>query len=693
MTLAADPIELELFRNRLESIAEDAATTVGRTAISPVVVESNDYSATILDAQGNLIIGGGHVAMHFGAAIRAVRATIDKYGDRIAPGDVFLANDPHDGGGLHPQDVFIERPLYLEGQLVGWVAMSAHMIDMGGLAPGSFAPAATECYQEAFRIPPVRVITGGEDLAEVWDLLRTNVRMSDIVEMDMRALVAGTHVAQEKLTEVGESYGAAGFVENLHQLHDLTEREMRRRIASLADGRYRLTGWTEWEQELYRVPCALIVDGERLIFDFDGASDQAPHFFNSKPYIVLSCLMAHLAWTLARDLPFTGGLFAPMEVRCPEGTIVNARPPAAIAASHMHVAQIASAVALQCVRLALAASPDYEGERHLAATNANGLMGASTWSGLDRDGRPSSWLIMEGNWPGGPARISRDGHDQCMYPAGAARGTIGADIEVMESTYPILVHERRLRRGVNGAGEHRSGAGCEMSFSPYGTSGGMSGQMLGMRRYLPQEGMAGGRPGATTEFVITRRDGTREPVSITAAGVPLEEGDVFEFRCASGGGAGDPLFRPLDAVDDDVRAGRLEVDDARTAYGAEVGDPAATEARRAQLLADRLAAASPAARPVDPSVAVPDVPAVPLYHGVVRRGTVAVAEGSGAVLAVAPDHWTDGCPVLVEHMPGDGPAREIRTYLDPLSGRALYVEAAPAGEPRTFEMSPATWTR
>jgi N-methylhydantoinase B len=691
MTLAADPIELELFRNRLESIAEDAATTVGRTAISPVVVESNDYSATILDADGNLIIGGGHVAMHFGAAIRAVGATIAKYGDRIAPGDVFLANDPHNGGGLHPQDVFIERPLYLDDELVGWVAMSAHMIDMGGLAPGSFAPAATECYQEAFRIPPVRVIAGGEDIAEVWDLLRTNVRMSDIVEMDMRALVAGTHVAQEKLAEVGASYGATGFVEHLHQLHDLTERAMRRRIASLADGRYRVTGWTEWEQELYRVPCTLTIAGEELVFDFDGASPQAPHFFNSKPYIVLSCLMAHLSWTLARDLPFTGGLFAPMEVRCPEGTIVNAEPPAAIAASHMHVAQIASAVALQCVRLAIAASPDYEGDRHLAATNANGLMGASTWSGLDRDGRPSSWLTMEGNWPGGPARLQHDGHDQCMYPAGAARGTIGADIEVLESTYPILVHERRLRRGVNGAGEHRSGAGCAMSFSPYGTVDGMSGQMLGMRRFLPQEGMAGGRPGATTAFWITRRDGSREPVSITAAGVPLAEGEVFEFQCASGGGAGDPLFRPLAAVEADVRAGRLDAGDALAAYAAVVGDPAATEALRATRLAERLAAARPAAHPAPPvpATAVTDAPPVPLYHGVVRRGTVAVAEESGAVLTEAPHHWTDGCPVLVETVAGDGPAHEIRSYLDPVTGRALYVEAAPAGEPRTFEMSPA----
>jgi N-methylhydantoinase B len=399
---------------------------------------------------------------------------------------------------------------------------------------------------------------------------------------------------------------------------------------------------------------------------------------------------------LARDLPFTGGLFAPIEMRCPEGTIVNAKPPAAIAASHMHVGQIASAVALQCVRLAVAASPDFEGDRHLAATNANGLMGASTWSGTDRDGRPSSWLTMEGNWPGGPARLGRDGHDQCMYPAGPARGTIGADVEVLESVYPILVHERRLRRGVNGAGEHRSGAGCDMRFSPYGTGDGvMSGQMLGMRRFLPQEGMAGGRPGATTEFWITRRDGTRDAVSITAAGVPLAEGEVFEFRCASGGGAGDPLFRPLAAVEADVRAGRLSAEEARTAYGAVVGDPSATEALRASRLRDRLAAADPPLRPVAPGTGLRDLASaapVPLYHGVVQRGTVAVAEASGAVLAAAPDHWTDGCPVLVEPMPGDGPPREIRSYLDPLTGRALYVEAAPAGEPRTFAMNPKGWT-
>jgi N-methylhydantoinase B len=297
---------------------------------------------------------------------------------------------------------------------------------------------------------------------------------------------------------------------------------------------------------------------------------------------------------------------------------------------------------------------------------------------------------MEGNWPGAPAGLGRDGHDQCMYPAGAARGTIGADIEVLESTYPILVHERRLRPGVNGAGEFRSGAGCAMRFTPHGTDG-LSGQMLGMRRFLPQEGMAGGRPGATTEFWITRRDGTREAVSITAAGIPLAEGEEFELRCASGGGAGDPLFRAPERVAADVAAGRLDADDALAAYGVVLDDPAATARVRAERLAARLAAAHPAARPLS-GVAVPEDAPEPLYHGVVRRGRVAVAEASGAVLARAPDHWTDGCPVLVERIAGDGPPREIRSYLDPLTGRALYVEAAPVGEPRTFEMSPTHWT-
>ena len=191
-----DPIELEILRTRLEAVGEQAAAAVEHTAISPTVTEAKDYSVTLLDAAGGLIVGTGQVLFHFGAATHAVRSTIARHGDTLAPGDVFLANDPHNGGGLHPQDVMVQRPIFLDGELVAWAVLSAHMMDVGGMVVGSFAPAATECYQEGLRVPPVRLFRAGVEQTDVFDIFRNNIRMSQLVEMDLRGLVAGCHFAE-----------------------------------------------------------------------------------------------------------------------------------------------------------------------------------------------------------------------------------------------------------------------------------------------------------------------------------------------------------------------------------------------------------------------------------------------------------------------------------------------------------------
>ncbi len=211
MDVTVDPITLEVLRTRLEAISDESAMTIERTAISPVVTESKDYSATLLDGEGDLISGGGRIEYHFGAAQNAVRSTIARHGATIAAGDVFLANDPHNGGGLHAQDVMVQQPVFVDGEMVAWVVNSAHLMDMGGMVMGSWAPAATECFQEAIRFPPVRLFRAGVEEVDVWAIFRNNVRISALVEMDLRALVAGCHVAEDKLIEVIGGMGVAPF--------------------------------------------------------------------------------------------------------------------------------------------------------------------------------------------------------------------------------------------------------------------------------------------------------------------------------------------------------------------------------------------------------------------------------------------------------------------------------------------------
>ena len=695
---ATDPIDLEVVRSRLEAIGEQAALAVDHTAISPTITESKDYSVTIMDPEGDLIVGAGMVLFHFGAASYSVKATIARFGDTVAPGDVFFANDPHHGGGLHPQDVMIQQPIFHEGDLIGWVGLSAHMMDMGGMVVGSFAPQATDCYQEGIRCPAVRLFRKGEEMTDVWDILINNIRMSDIVEMDLRGLVAGCHSAQEQVGALVESIGRERFVESLRAIRELTEAEMRRRILALEDGVYKSTSWTEYGDEFYEIPCTLTVEGDHIILDFEGASAQTDHYFNSKPYIIAAEFLVMLAHRIARDLPFNEGIFAPVELRCPEGTVVNANPPAPIAAAHMHVGLNAADVAMQAFNLALGASPASPARRYLAGAGFESALGNNLWSWQLPDGSTDAFLAFDGNWVGGSAGRERDGTDLGRNPVGiGAEGSI-ADIEILESWYPLLFTERRARPGSGGAGVHRAGGGTQLTLQPHGVEQ-INGTMFGMRRWLPLQGIAGGAPGCCNEFLVHHSDGTTEELDPNSAGTPMRQGDSFQMRLASGGGFGDALDRAPESVAVDVAAGRFSAEDADRIYGTVLAadgsaDLTATATRRDALRQDRLARATPPLRPHgDRETPATSESSFPLYPGVVQQGRLAYAEESGQVLAEAPQHWTDGCAVLEERRwPEDGPDVVFRSYLDPRVGRALHVEVALAGGPRSFEVNPRRWT-
>ncbi len=698
MTSNIDPIELEILRTRLEAVAEQAALAVEHTAVSPAVTESKDYSVTLLDAAGALILGAGTVLYHFGAAAHAVRSTISRHGNTIRPGDVFISNDPHNGGGLHPQDVMVQRPVHLGGRLVAWVGISAHMMDMGGMVMGSFAPHATECYQEALRVPPVRLFRGGEEVTDVWDIFRSNVRLAKLVEMDLRGLVAGCHFANERVSAIVDAVGVDTFERSLAAIRELTEEELHRRVERIADGTYRTTSWTEFDRDFYEIPCTLTVNGGRMTFDFAGASAQTDHFFNSKPYIIASELGVMLANFLAPDLPYNEGIFAVFELRCPDGTIVNCKPPAPIGAAHMHVGLNASTVALAAVHLALGSSPDAPARRNMSGPSGDSAIGNQVWSWALPDGTADAFIALDGNWVGGPAGGGRDGRDLMMSAVGSAARGAFADVEVLESWFPLLFLERRTRAGADGAGTNRAGGGNQFSFRTHGIPA-MSGTLFGMRRWLPLNGLAGGQPGACAEFLVHRADGSATMVDVNVSGVHVGDDEWFQIRLPNCGGFGDPLERDPHEVAADVNDDRFDRESADAVYGVRlladgIVDEPSTRQRRAEIRADRLRRAAPAPRPVDvASAPTPSDPGQPLYPGVVQRGALAVSEASGALLAVAPDHWTDGCPVITERRWDEtGPDVVFRTYLDPDTGRALHVEVALGDAPRSFLVNPDRWS-
>lgn len=729
--MGIDPVTLEVIRNRLQSVTTEMSAAIIKTAVSPVISEAKDFSCILYDGQGRVVASAATVPFHLGVSAYAVRTVRGEFGD-IAPGDVFIANDPHHGGGLHPQDVIIMRPVYLADRCVAWASASGHMIDMGGMTPGSFAPEARERYQEAVMIPPVRLLRRGVEEHGVWALILNNVRLADKVEMDLRSLIAGVNVADAKIRELATAYGESTFAAVAEKLCGLSEDVLRRRIAELPRGRYRARGWAEFNEDVFAVVCTLTVGGDALHFDYEGSSPQCPYFINSTEQIVASELIVRVHQILASDLPFTDGILRPVRVTAPRGSIVNSVPPAPVAAAHMHVGLLATELGETCLKRALACSQSPRRSRITAPGGTTG-MGLSTWHGRSQHGVADTFLVMDGNAVGAGACMDRDGIDVTGSNYGGP-GLVYPDVEIVEQAYPVLYLYKRLRPDSGGAGRQRGGASIDAAIAAYGTEV-LTGTTLGMRRYVPTAGLFGGYPAATTLFEIKRgarigmdkgevsfpatweeTPGRGESIASNAANIVLAAGDAFRFAIASGGGLGDPLERPPEAVARDVAAGYVSADAAARTYGVFLGrdgtvDAGRTQGEREAMRAARLARANGAGlRPesIDGSV----VGALSLGVEIVERDGRRHARCARctALLATAPEGWRAGAArgdrridapdggVGGKQGAGDrgdrtgrAPVVVMREFFCPRCATALEVEVVVEGAPLEDDAAPVMY--
>jgi len=688
-----DPIVLEVIRTKLEAIANDGVRNIIRTGVSPAVADSGDCSCSIYDASGALLVGGGAVVGHFHTGCNGVAKILELHGETLAAGDIFLVNDPYAGGGFHAQDVFVHMPVFADDLLIAWIGVSAHMMDMGGSVLGSFSPTATECYQEALRLPPVRLSRAGEEQGDVWAILRNNIRLPDLVEIDIRSLASGAYVAQQGVIRLAQEYGAQNLADVGAELIRLTEQEMVRRIGQLETGTYSFVSWSEWTTEYFKVPCTLTVERDRLVFDYTASSPQSSHYFNSKHYVVTSLLGVQIANVMGHDLPFNEGIFHAFDVKCRPGSLLDAEPPAPIGAPHLDVGMNASEVGLYALNLAIAASPNSSARAKMSGPTSGSAMALHTLTGVGLNRKPDGWLMLDGAKVGTSAGHDRDPGDTYFEGHGSGAATETIDIEVEESQYPIQVERRGVRAGAGGAGTFRAGAGWSMAYTVQGTDH-LSLTLMGNRERVPIAGMGGGLPGALTEFRIRRVDGRVEALPCHQQGVPLLAGEAVLFDCASGGGWGDPLDREPQAVLDDVRFGRLSAEDAADVYGVVVDEVDSTAGKRAEILQLRLRQAQSPVHALEWTTELRDAaegPRAPLYVAVEQWGSVAVSARTGAPLALSPRSWTDGCPTIHHFMPSH-PDVDIVAYLDPSSGHLLAVDVRLEGGERSFDSSPDRWT-
>jgi N-methylhydantoinase B len=715
-----DPFTIEICRNRLDSIVQEMATALIKTSSSPTTTETKDFSCSLFDYQGRQLSFAGYILYHASSNWEGIEAIRREYPpSEIEDGDVFIANDPCFGGGIHPGDVCVFQPHFHDGQIVAWSACASHQIDVGGAVPGGWNSTATECYAEAILMPPVKIVRRGTIDRSMWMLLMNNIRMPDRVGLDFKGLIASNSVAGRRLRELAALYGNERFSAMQDRILDLSEASMRRRITELAAGTYRAVDWIEnngHEDGLWRVACELRVTPEGMVFDFNDSDPQTQGFVNCGPSGMGGGALVHIIQMFGYDIPYNDGFLRPFQFVADRGKLVNATKPAPVSAGHMNATFKIQEVAQACINKMLAASPPPWNGRAMG-------MWADNWTlhlcyGLNREGSFEIYINMDGGGCGGAALPMRDGIPVAGCPQQC--GMDLPDVEFNEMNFPLLFHFKKLRKNSGGAGRYRGGLGLEYAWSIYGVPE-MNVVLFNQRYKVPQYGMFGADIVSSSMFAHYRETDLRErlaggialPVSrseITGEGEVtsvndltrvLTDNDIFYVANCGGGGYGDPLLRDPALVVRDVRDGYVDADVAQNVYGVVLkpggeADAGATQRLRDEIRRARLAAANAGRRGphelgTRDAVVGEHSPAIRL--GRYGTGLFFQCTQCNTLLSSAQSNWKTEVSIiespidtkyLAHHRLEIGlrsdPAMIARHYLCPGCGTALEVEMAVEGD-------------
>lgn len=574
-----DPIVREVIRSRLDSVADEMEATLLRASYSPIVKEGLDASAALFDAAGRNVSQAAAIPIHLGCLMPAVEAVLARWPvEAMREGDVFLLNDPY-AGGSHLPDIILVAPVVHDGEVIALAASMCHHQEVGGVVAGSLPPTATELFQEGLRIPPMRLYDAGEPVEAVMALLRANVRIPDIVLGDLRAQLAACRVAERRLHELYTELAPEVVAQAIDDLLDSAEAMTRAQIEAIPDGVYRFHDHLDDDGVRVgtplRIEVALTVDGSDLHLDFSGTSPQARGPYNCVYSSTLAAVLYVVRAVCGADIPTNAGCYRPVAMHLPDGSLVNPRFPAAVNARTATIKRISDTV-LGCFAQAV---PD-----RIPAASCGQLL-VMNFGGLDPDtGLP--YVTSELGAGGMGARPSKDGID-CIETD--ATNCMGIPVEALEAESPLRVRRWRIWDDSGGAGRWRGGCGSEKVFELL--RGEITVTYRGERHTTRPWGLAGGGAATTSTAAIERADGTHE-VTPSKATLHLRAGDQLDVRIGGGGGYGDPLERPAEAVAADVRDGYTSRPRAEVAYGVVLGDDGAVDAaatveRRRRLRAER----------------------------------------------------------------------------------------------------------
>ena len=560
-TSKLNPYTLEIIKSSLTAIGDEMFFALQRTSMSPIIYETLDYSVGVTDRAGDLIAQGNGTTVFLGMIDSLVKDVLAKFGpgDDIHPGDMFISNDPYQGGGTHLSDVALVKPVFYREELVGFTVNKAHWVDVGGKVPGSFTPDSTEIFQEGIQVPTVKVMVNGKPVDGVLDILQANIRLPQDSMGDFWAGVAANNVGETRLLGLFEKYGKKAVFLAMKELLDYGERMIAAELKNLPQGTFYAEDWIDDDgltDEPLKVCARIDITADRFKVDFTGTAPQAPGPINHSRTGLVSAVRTVFKALTNPQIPANGGCFRALEIVCPDETLFTAKRPAPTSIyweTMLYVEDLIWQALAEHV-------PDRLTAGHVLSVCANIL------SGTHPETKEPVILVqpLVGGWG---AMLNRDGLNGQFSVADGE--TYNIPVEIIEARYGVHVDRYGFHNEDGGAGKFRGGKGLYFDIRIRSDEQAYFTGSFGRCKFPPW-GIGGGQNGSSNYVEVIRAEKQAGDKEIYAkpARVPLNKDDVVRMVTATGGGWGDPKQRPRDKVLEDIKNGYITAEQA-ACYGGE----------------------------------------------------------------------------------------------------------------------------
>lgn len=555
---AEDPVLVSMIQRQLDHISLQMGLVMTRTARSPIFSQSHDFSCFLSNANGETVAQADGIPIHSGGGGFAVRAVLKDFVNEIYPDDVFILSDPYVAGGNHLPDWTVIRPVFVDDKIFGFCTNRAHQSDIGGGAAGTYNSAATEIFHEGIRLPVLKLIDKGELRRDLWNLLLINTRSPDLLEGDLSAMLGSTRIGAERYKALVLHHGAETSARCLEAVLDYGERSMREEISSLPNGSWTASDFSDndcFEDMDVETRVKITVEQDTLTVDFTGSSPQIRGFKNSSLANTHSAVTVAIAAFFDASIPHNEGIARPVKIIAPEGTHLNALPPAPMTMNTIYPAG-------DIINACWKALAQIDEERACAGW---GKISYSVSSGPDQSGRNFTLYHWHACSGGGAVR-GRDGFPSISHHASLG-GMVIPNVETYEQSYPCRIHEQEFRTDAAGPGTFRGGCGVSYEVEVWADT---QHSLRGEGNRKPSGfGVCEGLEGAKGEFHVFELESGKE-IQSPQYGVQSLGPKRITIMSSGGGGWGDPLKRNREAVMRDVWDGIVSREAAKDVYGLEI---------------------------------------------------------------------------------------------------------------------------